>query len=142
MIKEFDLAMDLLRNKLDKAMKIFNSIDPVLYDTYTIVRKIDDTGAHSEPDYDGFVGPGLTEVIVNLPYDPDRTFEVKNTGTEPFEFSLSTSETVMEGEIVTVEPGQERQRQSSNLNPNAMAHFLLLQNNAVVSAGFEVRIQD
>jgi hypothetical protein len=142
MTLEFKLASDLLNDKLDKSMKVFNSIDPVLYTTYQIVRKIDDTGAQSPPDFEGIVSPGMIEVAVNLPYSGGRLFKVKNIGSQNFTFALSTNDTTMEGEIVTVEPGQERQRLSSALNDVPNADFLLIENASGVNASYEVRIEE
>ena len=66
----------------------------------------------------------------------------KSNKAQSFTFALSTNETNMEGEIVTVEPGQERQRTSSNLNTAPNADFLLIENASGVNVSYEVRIEE
>jgi archaellum component FlaG (FlaF/FlaG flagellin family) len=138
---EVKTTMDFLNNKMDKSMKAMSIDHPIIYQSYLNSRKIDDTGAHSTPDYEGIVTPGSIMMIANLPFDSERTFLVKNKGEQSFTFCLSTTETMMEGDIIPVEPGQEVQRKSSNLNNVPTANFLLIENTAPVNAEYEVRVQ-
>lgn len=140
---EIGLAMALVRDQLDKTMKIFLSIDPVLYQTYENVRRIDDTGSVSSPDYEGDVPASTTTAVVDLAYQGSRTFYVTNVGPASFSFALSTMNNALEGEIVTVDPGQQSQRLSSNLNPNPLANYLVIQNtDPIQNASYEVRITE
>ena len=117
-----------LKKKLDKVMAIFQVTAPSLHVGYLSARSIDDTGTQTTPTYQGVAPKNSIIIVGKLNYLSTRSFDIKNTGGVPLSFCLSSSETAIEGNIVTVVPGGTATRKSSTLNVNAAANFLLLQN--------------
>lgn len=73
--------------------------------------------------------------MVKISYLAARSFDIKNTGTVPLVFSLSSSNTAIEGNLVSVEPNSLATRKSTTLNEDTNAVFLLCQNSDPILAG-------
>lgn len=137
----FEDTDKFLKEKLDEVMKIFVVTNPSIYTGYRGARSIDQTGSATAPDYTGQVNPGATMVVATIPYLQGRTFEVENTGNIPFSFSLSSSETVLEGSVLNMDAGQFSSRKSSSLNINEAANKVLIQNtNTQQSTSYKIWI--
>ena len=78
-----------------------------------------------------------------LDYSASRAFEIKNTGTVPLTFALSTNTNVMEGTPVVVEPGARRTRVTPNLNNDGTAKILYAQNtDTAVQGAYKVWVDE
>jgi len=135
----FEDTDKFLKEKLDEIMKIFVATNPSIYTGYTGSRRIDQTGSAQAPDYSGQASPNSMHVVATIPYLQGRTFEIENTGNVPFSFSLSSSETVLEGTALNMASGQFSSRNSRNLNLNEAADKLIIQNtDAQQSASYKI----
>lgn len=119
---------ELVKDKLDKVMGVFQATNTSLYNGYLGARSIDGTGSQTPEDYSGKVGAGQMATVATLPYLPSRSFEIENTGTVVLTFGLSTSTTEINGAPVLVAPGAMLVRKSTTLNTSEAAEYLLLQN--------------
>jgi hypothetical protein len=132
-------ANDVLTLKLDPVMRIFVVSNPTLYDAYTNARSIDDTGAITQPDYEGSIDPTKILLVADIPFLSSRTFKVSNTGNTQIAFCLSTADQEMQEKILVVAPNSTVQRNGDNLQTNA--NLLLIQNpDPAAIAQYEVRI--
>ena len=114
-------------------------LDTILYNGYKGARAIDDDGSgSSEPDYNNTIDAGTLVAIAEIPYLASRTFTFKNLGAEPLLFALSSNETDMEGTTIEVAGGDERQRNTPNLNSDTEAVHLLVQNNGTTRAEYKI----
>ena len=137
----FEQADNILINKLDPLMRIFETTNPTLYDTYKNARSIDDTGTITAPDYEGSIGANEIRKIAEIPYQSSRLFKVKNLGPATISFSLSNDPLNTEANEFVVAPGQTIQRLSSNLKVNS--DFLVLKNaDASLTAVYQIRIEE
>lgn len=124
----FEETDNLLKNKLDKVMKIFIVSNVSLYNGYSGARGIDQTGPTVQPDYTDVIGNGQSKLIATIPFLAGRTFEFENTGTVKLLFALSATPDTMEGTVLSLDPGQYAVRKSTNLNPDTTADKLYIQN--------------
>ena len=124
----FEETDTLLKNKLDKVMKIFIVSNASLYNGYSGARGIEQTGPTVQPDYTDLIGNGETKLIATIPFLAGRTFEFENTGTAKLLFALSATPDTMEGTVLSLDPGQYAVRKSANLNPDPTADKLYIQN--------------
>ena len=130
---------EMVNNKLDKVMAIYQATNKSLYTGYLGARSIDQTGSLTPPDYTGSVGAASIASVANIPYLGGRSFEVENTGTAPLIFALSTDAAVLNGTPVPVSVGGSFVRKSVNLNPSEAATHLLFQNTDVnVSGSYKI----
>ena len=125
--KEMENTNDLLRNRLDKVMGIFQASNPSLHVGYLGARSIDGTGSQTPADYEGRISAASIAVVATIPYLSSRSFEIQNLGTAPLTFALSTEAAVLNGVPVTVNAGAYVTRKSLNLNPSDAAEYVLLQ---------------
>jgi hypothetical protein len=135
----FEQTDELLKLKLDNVMPIFQVNNPTLYAAYTNARGIDDTGAIVAADYEGSVPISTIQLIATIPYLISRTFYIKNTGSTAFTFGISTNTTSLEGTPVSVAPGSEVQRLSSNLGATG-DNILINNTESSMGASYEIRI--
>ena len=131
----FEETSELLEKKLDKVMGVFITTNPNLFNAYIGARSIDDTGAAVEPDYEKECSANTVFLIAELPYLKTRGFKFENTGSVPLHFALSAKEDTLEGTVLTLDPGIKSTRSTNNLNPNALATKLYVQNPDVVLGG-------
>ena len=124
-----------LKDKLDKVMGVFQASKPTFYAGYLSARSIDDTGNNTPPDYEDIAAPNAITQVVKISYLAARSFDIKNTGTVPLVFSLSSSNTAIEGNLVSIEPNSFATRKSTTLNEDNNAVFLLCQNSDPILAG-------
>ena len=117
-----------LKEKLDNVMKVFVATNSSLYRGYEGSRGIDQTRGNIAADYEGTATVNGLSLITTLPYLAGRTFEIENTGTVSLSFALSTTNNVMEGTILVLDPGQYAVRKTTNLNTNTVADKLYVQN--------------
>jgi hypothetical protein len=137
----FDTANDILKLKLDAVMAIFTVSNPTLYSSYLNARSIDDTGAVTSPDYTGTMGANNTTRVAEIPYLSSRIFIIKNTGSVPLVFGLSTNPTNIESDEVQVPAGATIQRMSATITTKG--NFVLLRNDdPVQDASYEIRINE
>ena len=130
---------DLVKNKLDKVMGIYQATNLSLYTGYLGSRSIDGTGSQTPPDYEGKIAAGSIALVATIPYLSGRSFEVENTGTTALLFALSTDPAVLNGTPVPISAGNSLMRKSSTLNTSEAAIHLLLQNtDANVSGGYKM----
>lgn len=142
MSREFDKASDLIKNRLDHVMKAFMLSHLVIYDSYLFARSIEDTGAITPPDYSGTLLPGIVTMVTNIPYLSSRSFKVKNKGEDFLNACLSNNDTILQGVIMVVEGGNNKQWLSSTFNPDFTANYLLLQNNSPLPLDYEITIEE
>ncbi|SIS60778.1 hypothetical protein SAMN05421789_103193 [Kaistella chaponensis] len=141
--KEMEATDDLVRNKLDKVMGIFQATNPSLHVGYLGARSIDGTGSQTPADYEGRISAASIAVVATIPYLPSRSFEIQNLGTVPLTFALSTDAAVLNGVPVTVNAGAYVTRKSLNLNPSDAAEYVLLQNpDPSVSAAYKIWVTE
>lgn len=119
---------DLVKDKLDKVMGIYQATNISLYTGYFGARSIDGTGNQTPEDYSGKVGAGQIEEVAMIPYLASRSFEIENTGAASLTFALSTEPQELNGTPVTVIAGATLIRKSTNLNESEAAEHLLFQN--------------
>lgn len=137
--KEMENTNDLLRNRLDKVMGIFQASNPSLHVGYLGARSIDGTGSQTPADYEGNISAGSIGLVATIPYLSGRSFEVENTGTTALLFALSTDPAVLNGTPVPISAGNSLMRKSSTLNTSEAAIHLLLQNtDANVSGVYKI----
>ena len=130
---------DLVKNKLDKVMGIYQATNLSLYNGYLGSRSIDGTGSQTPPDYEGKIAAGSIALVATIPYLSGRSFEVENTGTTALLFALSTDPAVLNGTPVPVGVGASFIRKSFNLNTSEAAEHLLFQNtDANVSGSYKI----
>jgi len=72
--------MDQLVNKIDVLVRVFETSDQMLYETYLAARAIDVTGTPTAPDYEGTVMGDQPFVIAAMPYIPNRELRMQVTG--------------------------------------------------------------
>ena len=142
MYEEFDECNNMLKNKLDKVMSIVNATNPSLYAGYLSARSIDDTGAISTPDFDGIAPHTTTVEIANYPYQITRNFRIRNTGTVPLQFSLSSDAAVLQGSILTALPGELYFRNSKTFNTDTTAEHLVVQNNDGTDGPYKIWVEE
>lgn len=134
---------DLLRNRLDKVMGIFQASNPSLHVGYLGARSIDGTGSQTPADYEGRISAASIAVVATIPYLSSRSFEIQNLGTAPLTFALSTEAAVLNGVPVTVNAGAYVTRKSLNLNPSDAAEYVLLQNpDPSVSGAYKIWVTE
>lgn len=134
---------DLVKNKLDKVMGIFQATNLSLHNGYLGARSIDGTGSQTPPDYTGSIAAGSIELVATMPYLAGRSFEVENTGTAALVFALSTEAAVLNGTPVSAAPGGTFRRRSLNLNSSEAATHLLFQNtDANVSGSYKIWVME
>ena len=130
---------DLVKNKLDKVMGIYQATNLSLYSGYLGARSIDGTGSQTPPDYEGKIAAGSIALVATIPYLSGRGFEVENTGTTALLFALSTDPAVLNGTPVAVSAGNSFIRKSLSLNTSEGAEHLLFQNtDANVSGNYKI----
>lgn len=87
-----------------------------LYLQYRADRLIDDNSAsQSAPDIIEVVDAGTTLVLYTVPYNPSRSFKIKNTGTADIEWSLSENGTDPTEQWSSVGGGESKTYMSSTL---------------------------
>lgn len=124
-VKETSL---FLKEKLDKVMGVFQSINVGLYFTYMGARSIDQSGSFNAPDYSGLSIPNGFTKVAEIPYLTSRSFNFKNTGTVSLQFTLTKTADILEGNTITVIPGSAVTRSTGNLNPDGMATKIYVKN--------------
>lgn len=130
---------DLVRDKLDKVMGVYQATNISLYTGYLGARSIDGTVSQTPEDYSGKVGAGQIEEVATIPYLASRSFEIENTGAASLTFALSTEPQELNGTPVTVIPGASMIRKSTSLNESEAAEHLLFQNTDLnVSGSYKI----
>jgi hypothetical protein len=132
-----------LNEKLDKVMGIYMASKPSLHSGYLVARSIDDTGANTPPDYENTVAANGITPVAELPYLAVRSFDIKNTGSVPLIFCLSSNATAVEGNFVSIEPNGFATRKTVTLNADTNASHLLFQNaDPVLSGSYKIWITE
>jgi hypothetical protein len=121
-------ADTFLNEKLDKVMRVFTATNASLYRGYEGSRGIDQTRGNIAADYLENVPANAISLVTTLPYLSGRTFEIENTGTVALTFSLSATANTLEGTVLRLDPEQYAVRKTTNLNTNAAADKLYVQN--------------
>ncbi len=130
----------LLKDKLDFIAAVLAGINPTVYGLYQQARVIDDTGASTPPTYIGEVNPGEIVQIASLVYNANRSFRMKNEGTDSLKFGLSDDGLTIILPGVTVTGGNQSTRLSSTLAPTG--GHLLVENIGVVAGSFKVWVEE
>lgn len=132
--------MDLLVNKIDVLVRVFELSNSFLYNTYLDARALDVTGTPTTPDYVGTLAPMVITMVVEIPYVAGRSFKIKNAGDDFMHACLSNNPAEIQGTIMVVQGGNTNTWLSSTFNPDSSANFLLLQNNSPLPQNYEVTI--
>ena len=131
---------------VDKELKMTDGImlaisnqHSLLYNQYKADRLIDDNAAGvGSPDVIEIIEAGNIESIYNVPYNPSRSFTIKNNGTVDLLWGLSDSETSATNPLQTLAAGASSTKLSSTLAANG--DFVLLQNVNATDAEVELTI--
>ncbi len=142
MDEEFELANNMLTNKLDKVMTVFAATNSGLYAGYKSARSIDDTGAITDPDFEGIAPHTTITELTNIPYSSGRNFRIRNIGDVPLTFALTTTPTTLEGLPAVVLPGGYNVRSSNTLNADNAANLLVVQNNDGTDGKYKIWIDE
>ena len=132
--------MDLLVNKIDILVRVFEVSNSFLYNTYLEARALDVAGTPTSPDYVGTLTPGIISMVVDIPYVAGRSFKIKNSGGDFLNACLSNNPLLFQGATLVVNGGSTNTWLSSTFNPDSSANFLLLQNNSPLPMDYEVTI--
>ena len=126
-----------LKDIIDPLMGVLEYDAPLLFSQYKKGRSIDQTGAQSSSKtFSGSVNANNNTTVTTLPYDVNRTFTFKNTGTTTLFFGLSNDGTTVEGVEIEVGAGDQLTRDSSDMNDSG--DTLLVRNAGSVAGDYTV----
>ena len=141
---EVDRKIVEIDNKLRIIDSIMDGIEedyPVLYNQYFFDRRIDDNASGvGTPDVIEVIEKGSIEVIYDVPYLASRKFILKNTGSAPLEWGLSTSATSFTNPALSIDGGATSSFLSSSLGTEG--NLLLVKNPQTVDITVELTIEE
>ena len=111
-----DLAeADKILVRIRRKMNTFRTTNPLLFDTFTAVDKIDDTGSHKSKET--VAGAGKTVSIATFVYNAATTLSLTNTGTEKLSLSVYKN-SVHTGTTAEINAGETLSSTLGNMAPD------------------------
>jgi hypothetical protein len=136
-IVEIDSKLRLIDGIMDGIAEDY----PLLYSQYGFDRRIDNNASGiGTPDVVEVIEDGSIEVIYDVPYLASRSFKLKNNGSLPVQWGLSTSATAFSNPSFTLDGGSTSNLLSSSLASDG--NFLLVNNLQSVDITVELTIDE
>ena len=124
----------ILNEEMDPMINLLKKSNLVFYEGYYNVRAIERKGTRKSADYTNDIDHSTLELVDVIPYDPELSLRISNNGNVTLHFSLSTNAETMDGEIISIDPGQNIQRKTVNMNEKP-AEYLLVENKDIKLKG-------
>lgn len=106
----------LFKEIVDPLIGVLEGDEPLLFSQYKKARSIDQTGSQSSSKtFSSTVNANSSAVVATLPYNINRTFKFKNTGSVSLFFGLSVDGVNILGTEIEAVIGSELTRDSSDM---------------------------